>query len=163
MNIIPVHTHLIMRLLTANHSALPASLTPTEPIALCLLDSPSIANPAGFAMVMSPCESVISAVSLMMQTLATQSVPLAGWAGPITHAFVFEWRSFTELSVAAWSSTGDCSTGLVTKPPHPEFPPAINLLPAPQSAIRIANPLFHLQLLQHLVASDPSSYSSKDN
>ena len=163
MNIIPVHTHLIMRVATANHSSLWEHLSPSTPVAVCLMDSPSLANPSGLALVMSPCESVISAVSLLMQALATDSLPLAGWTGPIKHAFVFEWRTFSELSVAAWSSAGDCSTGLITKPPHPEFPPAINLLPAPVSAIRIANPLFHLQLLQHLVASDPSSYSSKDN
>jgi len=118
-----------------------ASTTPSLPSAVLLFGRPTESEPMGWLIAATQARSVLSALAWITETLGDVDRQLdlyPGWIGPPRHVFALEWTSERTMSIAGWSAfTRAASVGVMRKPPHPEFPPVIDLIAvAPQAVVQ---------------------------
>lgn len=151
-NLVPIHKHLIDLIATQSSIDLWNLTAPANPVAMVAFGSPTIDDNAGYIMVAALAPTVLHAADWIIRTLSDPKVTVLcpGFVPPVRHTFVFEFLSFTSLSVVGWSNIGLTTHGIVTKPPHPEFPTDVDLLPFASMPPLLSRPTFNATILRQL-------------
>lgn len=163
-DLIQTHQHLIKVLATGSAVDLWTITNPTHPVAMVALGAPTATDEFGSVVVAALAPTVLHAADWIVNALCRDNIAelCPGFVGPLSHAFVFEFRSSSALSVVGWSHLGQLTYGSVTGRANPAFPLDVELSPFVSVPGLLSRSMFNatvLRQLEHLEELFPRVFS----